>query len=257
LICQGRVFILIPSRNKFGYAALNDESRSLLVQSFHTVPHCKELNELELMRVLFELKKSPSLKMPRIELVFGSEMKVAIDLARSSMGQNGALLSIADSAIESRLCRENQSYSSPSYGEKMHFRKSIKKEFNEVTVTGEMIFHGEKYMLVVGGLYLHIKDDEIDRFLIRGRTSRDFLWANRPHVGDLRGNASRTRGLLQYTITLKGDFIFISGFKVPMISKEDAQMVDGSGEIPEKSQEKKDLDLLKRKKNRYWLLGNN
>ena len=57
-------------------------------------------------------------------------------------------------------------------------------------------------MLHVGDLYLHLLDADIKSVIGDEFTIDDFLHCNRPYPDVIGTNASRTKGILEYTLSI-------------------------------------------------------
>lgn len=243
------MFIHIPGINLCGVAILTADERTRLCGHIRDAPVSKDLNSAELAQVIRKVIQQPIRSIPNISPTYGSESELAVKLARDSMRAAEAN-SVEDAAVESFMCRSRDMAKDVTYGDNLSFRAGLQESQGKVTVSGRLVKHGDIVMLVVGELYLHLADADIQSILPSGCTIKDFLWCNRPF--DVVAT-SKTGGVLEYTLLLKDGAIFVCGLNRPLINESQSKPVMINGMLT-KSQAKQKLDVHKRGKNMYVLI---
>lgn len=247
---QDQSFVFISERDKFGVFQLDKKAKTRLSMDVKTSVNSKHLNFVDKTEVIYEVLKKTSDSIDADSVTFGSPQEIAMKLAVESMTNSEGLDCIAAASSKSRLCREHNPSKSESYGDMLNFRDRISgQEIKEVTVVGRVIKNGGIVMLHVGELYLHLLDTDIKSVIGDEFTIDDFLHCNRPYPDVIGTNASRTKGILEYTLSIVEGSVKISGLMQPRISKVDSiSTIEGR-----KSDAKRRLDDVKRSKNRFGL----
>jgi hypothetical protein len=210
----------------------------------------KHFNSVDKTEVIYEVLSTLFDRRDAESVMFGSPQVIAMKLAVESMTAQEGLDCIASASSKSRLCREYTPPNSESYGDLLNFRDGMsEQESKEVTVVGRVIRNGGVVMLKVGEMFFHLLDDDIKSDIGDEFTIDDFLHCNRPYPDVLGTNASRTKGVLEYTLSVVEGSVKISGLMQPRITKFDSTLtIEGK-----KSDAKRRLDDVKRSKNRFVL----
>jgi hypothetical protein len=225
---------------------MSDDARADLNLAISKATVSKSLNEMETAKVVYSLLKTRRLNIPTNGALVGSAQEISFKLALNSVetleSRSRFIQSIVDAVKESCLCRKTDKKREVRYGNGMSYLDSLPVVYNEVVLAGRIVGNGGEVSLEVGNLYFRLSKEDL-RML--GIDRDDFLWFNRPYTGDLKTNASRTSGTLQYTLVF-GDTIRVSGLRVPSITQRSMKSDGANG----KSMEKTAYDLRKRQKNR-------
>lgn len=221
-----------------------------MIAAVKAAPVSKSLNDLNISNVIYLMLSTIRLSFSDYGCVFGTTQELATKLAFLSLhlgSDSDNQLNLLDSATTSFLCRKMDEQRNVAYGNKLHYRDGL-SNFKEVTVSGHLVKRGGKLMLVVGNLFLHLDEADLTSKINPSFSLDDFLWTNRPYSTKL----TKSKGVLQFTLRQENENgkIKIEGFKMPVISEHDSRPLIING-VSHKTQAKKELDLLKRRKNMY------
>jgi hypothetical protein len=239
---------------------LKEEAVVRLFKAAKGAQNSKGLNQIHLTSVMYTVLSSSKMSINDVSISFGSLEFLALELARRSFGFESSpnSNSFLDATCSSLLCREHDEKRITSYGTELNYRFAFDRSSSkEITVEGKLQRIGDIVMLQVGYMYLHIDNSEI-MSAIKTLTGSDcfsvddFLWSNRPYGTSHGTNSSRTKGVLEYNLLLDNERLYINGLFLPKIREADTIPVSPT----EKNLVKKELDLLKRRKNMYVLLSN-
>jgi hypothetical protein len=202
---------------------------------------------------MFDILLSKRLSIRTDYARFDTEQGLAVELA--SLIQSWKKVDdnpIRLAAVKSIGCRKMETRE--RYGNCLDYRRALEQSAkDEVTVGGLIEKRGDGAVLRIGNFNFQLNGAVIVEAIGARFTLDDFLYANRSTNDADQGVASRTKGILQYTLSMKDDECLISGLLQPVLTKADAQPVIDEEGRSSKSAGKKELDRLKRNKNMYFI----